>query len=181
MTETTFSLIPFPDSKIPNIKISGTVGRAKNLIAIHYSMTGNIDQVLLPPASALPERKHDLWKATCFEFFLAIPDVPQYWEFNMSPSGNWQIYRMDAYRRVGFREETLFQQLPFSFQTEPDCILLEATVDLSLILKIESEIQAGITGVIQSKDGNETYWALIHPGPQADFHRRESFIITLSA
>ena len=179
MIEAVFSLIPFPDQNLPAIQINGKIKRRKNLITMHHSLTGNIDQVLLPPLSSPAKRKDDLWKATCFEFFLAVPNNAEYWEFNISPSGDWQIYHMDVYRRIGVREEASFQQFPFSFRIEEDCILLEASVELSPILPIETEIQVGITSVIQSKDGIETYWALTHPGPQADFHRRESFTLKL--
>jgi hypothetical protein len=33
--------------------------------------------------------------------------------------------------------------------------------------------------VIQTQDRHETYWALVHPQPQADFHLRDSFILEL--
>jgi hypothetical protein len=37
----------------------------------------------------------------------------------------------------------------------------------------------GITTVIKHKDGEVTYWALIHQGKEADFHIRESFIVEI--
>jgi hypothetical protein len=117
---------------------------------------------------------------TCFEFFLAVKESPQYWEFNMSPSGDWNAYHMDAYRRIGFREEILIQQLPFQIQKDANNFLLRAEIDLSPILHPEQALDIGITAIIQTLDGNETYWALVHPAPQADFHLRESFIIGLA-
>lgn len=36
-----------------------------------------------------------------------------------------------------------------------------------------------ISIVIKPQNGEITYWALTHPGPQADFHRRDSFLIEL--
>lgn len=104
----------------------------------------------------------------------------------MSPSGAWNIYHMDAYRRIGFREEVAIQSLPFEFQlvdikypADFYTYLLDVSLDLTPLLPAEQKIQVGITAIIQSKDGNETYWALAHPGPQADFHLRESFIISI--
>jgi hypothetical protein len=179
MTEHAFSLIPFSDPQIPVINITGIISRQNNRLLVHYSLTGEIENIQLPPRSAQLSRKDDLWKATCFEFFLALPDQPQYWEFNMSPSGDWNIYHMDAYRRVGFREETGISELPFSVQNRAGRILVDVTADLSPIIHVEETIQAGITSIIQTKDGYETYWALVHPNPQADFHLRESFILEL--
>ena len=180
MKEYSFSLIPFPDSNIPEITIRGKIARLNNLLTIHYSLTGKIETILLPKPSDHPSRKDNLWKATCLEFFLAMPEQPSYWEFNLSPSGDWNVYYMEAYRRVGFREETLIQRLPFTVQREAECVSLEASIELSPIICSEKAIQVGITSVIQSDVGHETYWAILHPNPQADFHLRESFILDLA-
>ncbi len=112
MTECSFSLIPFTAPNIPSISITGKISLQNNIITLHYLLAGKIEEILLPTKSMNPTRKDELWKMTCFEFFLAIKDQPQYWEFNMSPSGDWNVYHMDAYRRIGFREETSIQRLP---------------------------------------------------------------------
>jgi hypothetical protein len=169
----TFSLIPYPAGNLPKIEITGGINRADNQLSIRYEISGEVDSISFPDPSASLSRKDDLWKTTCFEFFLAVPNQPQYWEFNVSPSGDWNIYKMDAYRRVGFREEISIKQLAFQFEL-PD---LELSVDLNPLFPSTQPLQIGITAIIQTKDGNETYWALAHPGPQADFHLRESFIL----
>lgn len=181
MKEATFFLLPFPDSNIPEIKISGSIDRRNRVLAIHYSMTGRTENILLPPVSSHPVRRDDLWRATCFEFFTAVPEDPQYWEFNLSPSGDWNVYHMDAYRRVGFREESSIGRLPFSIHCEQEFITVDATADLNSIISANQKIEVGITCVIQSQEGRETYWALAHPGSRADFHVRESFVLRLDA
>lgn len=182
MSEQPFSLIPFPAPNLPSIFITGTVAFQNNLLTLHYSLAGDIRDVSLPSMSSNPSRKDELWKETCFEFFLALQEQPDYWEFNMSPSGDWNIYHMDAYRRVGFHEEFKFSQLPFAFVKEQDQYRLDISVDLSSILSPNGqEIQMAVTAIIQTKDGNETYWALTHPAPYADFHLRESFTLRPAA
>jgi len=37
----------------------------------------------------------------------------------------------------------------------------------------------GIAAVIKLTGNGLTYWALAHPGPAADFHRRDSFLVEL--
>jgi len=37
--------------------------------------------------------------------------------------------------------------------------------------------EIGLTMVLEEADGNLSYWALSHPGDQADFHDRRSFLI----
>ncbi len=175
----TFNLIPYPTGNLPKVSIIGEIIRSGNKFFLRYEVNGGIDQILLSAKSSSPSRTDDLWKATCFEFFIAIPNQPEYWEFNMSPSGDWNVYKMEAYRRVGFREETAFTQLPFVLRETGDQLSMEISVDLSPILQPQQKVQVGITAIIQSVDGGETCWALAHPGTQADFHLRESFILSV--
>src|SRR5262245_12804533 len=177
--EHSFSLVPFPDSKIPQIKIAGTIARKKNLLAVHYFLDGKVEDILFPKPVSKPDRRNELWLATCFEFFLSIPGQPQYWEFNLSPSGEWNAFRMDAYRRVGFREERQIPDLQLEIRDAIEGYCVDAVVDIQSIVDSGKQIQAGITAVMQTRHGHETYWALVHPRLQADFHLRESFILAL--
>ena len=171
-----FGLIPYRASGLPGIDITGEIDRVENILSLHYAVRGEVENMLLPVIAA-PSRKDDLWKATCFEFFVAIQDQPRYWEFNMSPSGEWNVYIMDTYRRINFREESAISLVPFDFKKDNSGYSLNVSADLSPIINPGQNIQIGITAIIQTKDRNETYWALAHPGIQADFHLREGFII----
>jgi len=180
MTELPFLLVPFLHANVPDITIKGKILRQNNLLTIHYALTGKIEDIFLPSPSANPTRKDDLWKTTCLEFFVAIEELPHYWEFNLSPSGDWNVYYMDAYRRIGFREEMSIQRLQMETQKATNGFLLTADVDLNPIIRIEQMLEVGVTAVIQTKGGSETYWALTHPAPEADFHLRESFVLALA-
>lgn len=180
MTGQPFSLIPFRDPTVPEITIKGKLFRQNNVLRIRYTLDGKIENILLPSLSLNPARKDELWKVTCFEFFLAVKGLPQYWEFNMSPSGDWNVYRMDAYRRIGFREETTIELSSFKVQKDTNGLVLDAAADLNPIIQPEQSLEIGITAIIQTRDRGETYWALVHPTPQADFHLRESFILALA-
>jgi hypothetical protein len=179
MIERKFRLVPFPAPEIPEISLSGTFTFAQHFLTLQYCLSGNLESVRLPPTSPMPGRRDELWKETCFEFFLAIKDRPDYWEFNLSPSGDWNVYRMDAYRRIGFREETAISQLPFEFRKGTDGYSMDAYVDLASIIESGHELQMAVTAILQACDGKETYWALAHPAPQPDFHAREGFILPL--
>jgi hypothetical protein len=174
-----FRLNPYPVEYLPQIQIVGEIERVENRLSVRYVVTGEVDSILLPAPTASPARKHDLWRATCFEFFLANQNRPHYWEFNLSPSGDWNVYAMDAYRQVNMREEGAMSQLPFQFQKTEASLSLSATVDLNPILLAEALLNVGITADIQTRDSKESYWALAHPGAQADFHLRESFVLTV--
>ena len=174
-----FSLIPFSAQKAPEISISGMVRRKKNIFSVHYTLAGELEEIVFPSRIENATRKDDLWQMTCFEFFLAAKGSPQYWEFNLSPAGDWNFYAMDAYRQVNMREETRIQRLQFNVQKKVESFSLEADIDLNQIFPEDILIEAGITSVIKTKDGRESYWALIHPHPEADFHLRNSFVLEI--
>jgi hypothetical protein len=157
-----FSLQPFPAGKIPaDLQITGQVVRDGTRLEIDYRLTGNIAAILLDRGTKRPKRSHQLWQATCFEFFLGLTDSSRYWEFNLSPTGNWNIYCFDDYRQ-GMREETSFTRLPFSTELQSDLYHLNLVVDLAPIIPPQQSLDLAITAVVQEKDQEISYWALTH-------------------
>ncbi|MBD2509081.1 DOMON-like domain-containing protein [Nostoc muscorum FACHB-395] len=179
MNNQTFSLQPFPSTEsLPNLKIASNIRRDGNQFAIHYMLEGDLKEIAIAIPSNTPSRKHELWKDTCLEFFLGIKNSQRYWEFNLSPAGHWNVYRLDGYRQ-GMQEETAFENLSFNVQNQADRLALTLNVDLNKIISVEQAIEVAITTVIKDRDGEVTYWALTHRGTEADFHLRDSFIIEL--
>jgi hypothetical protein len=179
MNHQTFSLQPFPSTKfLHNLKIVGNIARNDNKLAIRYMFGDDLKEIVIPPPSKTPLRKHELWQDTCFEFFLGIKDSQRYWEFNLSPAGHWNVYRFDGYRQE-MQEEKAFTTLPFNVQNQANGLILLLDVDLHKIISVEQAIEVAITTVIKDKDGEITYWALTHRGAEADFHLRNSFIVEL--
>lgn len=177
MKSQSFSLIPFPSvSPLPGVKITGTVDRRGSVLYLRYDLTGLIGSRALPARAATPARKDGLWKETCFELFLGLEGSDQYWEFNFSPSGDWNVYSFEAYRQ-GMQEEQAFASLPFSVQSHPDSLNLSVELDLEKIILRDHVLKAGISAVVRSAGGDCTYWALAHPGTQPDFHRKDGFIV----
>lgn len=177
--EQVFSLKPFATSEsIANIKIAGNIARNGNLLIISYALIGDLSEIAIAPPSNTPTRKNELWEDTCFEFFLGIQDSTCYWEFNLSPSGDWNVYSFDGYRQ-GMREEATFATLPFSVQQSEECCAIALDIDLDKIVSIEQKIEIAITTVIKKNDDEVSYWAVTHKGKEADFHLRESFAIEL--
>ncbi|NJM71666.1 MAG: DOMON-like domain-containing protein [Scytonema sp. RU_4_4] len=163
---------------IPDLKITGNIARQANQFNIHYALLGELEEVAIATLSNIPVRKHELWKQTCFEFFLGIKNSDRYWEFNLSPAGHWNVYRFDAYRQ-GMQEETAFTTLPFNVEYLSDGLALVLDVNIDKIVPANQALEVGITTVMKHRNGELSYWALIHPGTEADFHRRDSFIIIL--
>jgi hypothetical protein len=177
MSDQIFSLQPF-DQRATDLEVIGTVARRANVLTLSFSLLGDLTTVEIPdPAS--PTRQRDLWESTCFEFFLSMKNDKQYWEFNLSPAGHWNVYRFDEYRQ-GMKEETAFTAMPFSVQTEPDALSIALKLNLSSMVSAAQILEMAIATVVKHKDGSLSYWALKHPAKEADFHRREGFLIQLS-
>jgi hypothetical protein len=174
---TNFQLYPFStNDRLPAIEISGKIDRHDGLLAIEYQLIGDLTQVEIPAPVELPTRKFHLWEATCFEFFLGIPGDRNYWEFNLSPTGDWNIFHLDDYRQ-GLRDEPAFTSLPFKIEQQPNSFSLFLEFDLTKIILEAQDLEVSVTTVIKSLPGELSYWALTHNGTEADFHRRDSFII----
>lgn len=193
MSPVPFSLIPFvssPAEPIATLEITGTIARQSNQLTLHYALQGDLVAVVIPAPATTPARTYALWEHTCFEFFLAERGRDRYWEFNLSPSGDWNVYQLDGYRQ-GLCEDRSFVSLPFTVQHHPQELSLQLDVNLEAIVPANVGLEIAITAVIELAHGDiahgditrgdMSYWALTHAGPEADFHRRESFAIALDA
>lgn len=182
MKSQSFSLEPFEDAKIwpdvPDVTITGAVGRKSNILTINYALRGPLSKLMVPSPSGMPARRKGLWEKTCLEFFLAAKNSDGYWEFNLSPTGDWNVYGFASYRQ-GMREEPAFASLPFRVRSGPDTLGLSLELGLDKVIPADEALEVAVSAVIESMDGTMTYWALRHPGPRPDFHRRDSFIIKL--
>ena len=172
-------LKPFPaDAPVPGFQITTSIKRSSNIIAVSYALLGPITQLGLPAQAEKPSRKNALWEETCFELFLGIKNSARYWEFNISPAGHWNVYRFNAYRQ-GMLEEPAISSLPINIDHRSEVLRLSLKIGLDDIVPPEEVLEAAVSAVIKTVNGKMTYWALVHPGPEADFHRRDSFIVDL--
>ena len=169
MNGRSFSLQPFSPIGPPlTIKITGHIIRRPRQLAIRYDLHGPLASLMIPAPAAVPARRHGLWQETCFEFFLGVKDSPRYWEFNLSPAGPWNVYRFAGYRR-GMAEETAFTSLPFSVRRRSNLLQITLELEVERIVAADQPLEVGIAAVIKLAGGGLTYWALLHPGPEADF------------
>ncbi|MBS1174198.1 MAG: hypothetical protein H6R05_329 [Burkholderiaceae bacterium] len=137
------------------------------------------DMGVLLPTPVVPTACDNLWQHTCCEAFIGAKDAEAYLEFNFSPSGCWAVYRFDGYR---VRDES------YVCRFAPNIELRQLSDGFELTAKISSEVLpqttswlVGLTAVIETTDGQTTYWALRHDAPQPDFHLRSQFLMPLSS
>ncbi len=176
---TDFKLRPFStDITSPAIELTGQINFHDRSLSIEYHLQGNLETVVIPSAHPTPSRKFNLWESTCFEFFIGVPGNANYWEFNLSPAGDWNVFALDDYRQ-GLQNEPAFTSLPLSIDRSATSLILKSNIDLSQIIPTTQELELSVTAVIESSQHALSYWALTHPGTVADFHRRDSFILKI--
>jgi len=173
-------LIPYPSSQHglsgltldADARLKG-VGNEKKVI-LTYSAGGALEKILWPASlTSMPQRKDELWKHTCFEAFIKPAGQDQYWEINLSPTGDWNVYRFSSYRQGMKREESIKALNPvFAKSGENGCLTCEVWIPE---WKEAYELEVGLTSVMEEASGEISYWAITHTGSQPDFHLAESF------
>ena len=158
--------------------IGGSIARRAETLSVRFEVRGSLSKLAIPAAAETPRRKNRLWEETCLELFLGTAESGEYWEFNLSPSGHWNVYRFPRYRE-GMRQEQAFPSLPFAVRIGPEALELSMELGVGKILRTEETIQAGVAAVVKTVHGDTNHWALIHPASRPDFHRRDGFALTL--
>lgn len=166
-------------SRVPGT-LAAAVARDDDGLALRYEYIGPVDALALPQPAERPARRHELWQATCFEAFLAAPGDDRYWEINLSPAGDWNLYRFERYRDG--RSDPLLAAAPTVHASRPeaDRYVLEARVPMPEGFPRRTPLDVGLTAVFAWHEGPKTYWALTHRAPKPDFHLRDSFSLRLT-
>jgi hypothetical protein len=166
-------LIPHPDTPcaaLTGIEVEIAQPKPQNL-SLRYCLTGAIGDVLLPPP-APSARADELWLHTCFEAFLRAGE--SYYEFNISPSTQWAVYRFDSYR-AGVRNVDLAATPRIKTRFGEESYDLGVSLDLSgLDLPPGASWRFGLSAVIEETGGAISYWALAHPPGKPDFHHADA-------
>jgi hypothetical protein len=172
-------LIPHPGAGGPPVRLKARAERqGSGRLQLQFRLEGDLDRLRIPPPTE-PARADGLWRATCFEAFLAPVGGEGYVELNLAPDGRWAAYRFDGYR-AGMRNAERIAPPTISVGHGADLFTLAATVDLGE----EGDLagapwRVALTAVIEDVAGALSYWALAHPHGQPDFHHPAGFVLEL--
>ncbi|MFQ6537377.1 MULTISPECIES: DOMON-like domain-containing protein [Aphanothece] len=131
----------------------------------------------LPPPADPPGRRDGLWEHTCLECFLAAADEPAYWEINLSPGGDWNVYRLEAYRQ-GLQPDADYPALPFTCRRSAAELEMALHCPLPAALHGVDALVWNPTAVLEASDGSLSYWAPRHASAAPDFHDRTLWMRT---
>jgi hypothetical protein len=167
---------------------SSVVGEIHNpSLMVSYRLNGNLNKIeLIDPSLGLPKRTHELWKNTCFEWFLKSDKSLKYWEFNASPTGLWNFYELDSYR-TNLKESFLISEPLFHSELKQEKNGPTSTYCFSMKCSLKAlfnesslspqSTRLAITTVIHWKTNETTYYSLKHPQEKPDFHSPDGFVI----
>ena len=133
---------------------------------------------LIVPAFAGKGRSDDLWKTTCFEFYLREPGAAAYVELNLSPSERWAAYDFSGYRD-GMNERPMPHEPTCSLRMGQAMAIFDAAVPISALPAPPWE--AGLSAIIEEQGGHLSYWAIAHPEGKPDFHAPACFVAEVPA
>jgi hypothetical protein len=175
------ALLPSPSNDGDAI-LRADVERTDERLTLRWVLAEGATPSVIPPPGPAPQRTDRLWEHTCFEVFLAPAGGVAYWELNVAPNGDWNVYRFDRYRD-GMRPEP--RATPPRLHLErASCgtLTVRVSVDLAPIAELTSTaLDVSLAAVLEADGGGLTYWALVHAAARPDFHRRESFVVRLPA
>ena len=148
-------------------------------LTLRYEVLGNTDWLLIPLPKP-PNETDNLWQHTCFEAFIAVGEEDGYHEFNFSPSGEWAAYAFNDYRsRLSWRAE---KTPPIHFvRTEGQMVLTTVVEQTNLPPNpFNKPYRLGLNAVLETKNGDLSYWSLCHPVGKPDFHHRSGFTLSFN-
>lgn len=172
-------LVPFTKTAVTDqftFEAAAYHASAEELL-IEFTLKGPLHLIRFPDPSLVENRRDELWKHTCLEAFFCTdlnPSSP-YFELNCSPNGDWNAYAFSSYRHGMRPSESLRVKLVHREGSEQDVVFrLRITGP-----EVSQARHLGVTAVVEFMDGSKSYFALKHAGPQADFHLKDSFTISL--
>lgn len=172
-----FNLQPFPGkAQHEECRINVKLAKSPESLGVSFDLHARLDSLVIPlfdPSRA--KRTDNLWEHTCFEIFIGSKDRESYREFNLSPSGNWNVYSFKGYRE-GMMTDPAFTSPPFDVRVVLEHgIYVTVKIDNGLV-PITADTLIGISAVLELTTGIKNYWAIKHPNPTPDFHAKEGWI-----
>ena len=173
------ALTPFPGQAVPDIQLGVKLSRVgSDALEIEYVVTGDVAAIRVADL-AVPERRDELWRTTCFEAFVRPRGGKAYREYNLAPSRDYAIYDFDNYREGMRNALDAPQPRIFVENDRQSRLAVTAVIDPQHWWTTGS--RWGITAVIEDRAGGVSHWALAHPDAQPDFHDPSCFTLELPA
>lgn len=179
---TIIPLVPFDQTVKTNIQVHASFEILKGILKLQYQVQDRGEEIShfdLEKSSRISfgkeSRKNELWKNTCFEFFVKKSGHKNYYEFNSDSLGNWNFYKFTDYRSPLEIEEKV-PEMKLKTEQIGEIKKLNFEVDLSPLFRHPDSLLFSFSSVI-NESGKISYWAHRHSSEKPDFHHVNNFTI----
>jgi len=161
-----------PYSKKNELTIEGILTLSSNKIYLHFRISGALKNYQFSKKDRL-KRANELWKATCFELFLANSKTQSYYEINISSTLHWNIYCLEAYRAEP--KEFIVSNEPL-IKIREDKHRYEIDFELECKeLNLAEFDQYNLAVILLNIENEREFWAVNPVRESPDFHNRIGF------
>ncbi|MBM5792483.1 MAG: DOMON-like domain-containing protein [Cyanobacteria bacterium M_surface_7_m2_037] len=168
-------LRPFePRPELAALQLDGEAIWSDGLLQVRFVLRSPANALRWPEITLPPARRDGLWQSTCFEAFIARPASSAYWEVNLAPNGDWNVYALSAYRE-NLRPAEEITRLPYGLRRTQTALELSFQLALNPWIPAEDPLELSLTAVLEQPGHGLSYWAWLHSAAQPDFHNRASF------
>jgi len=173
-----FQLHPFSEN---TTQVSGVISRYGSELNLNLQLSP-ASTLVLPTTEEASKRRVGLWQETCVEIFLKNQQSTEYLEYNLSPSGDWNLFFFKDYR-VAYRGElfelpmTEVPGITHSLSSE-GLWRFDALVPLPKTIpwtKSVGQLEVGLSFVMKTQESGPHYFSLEHLKEKPDFHDPASF------
>lgn len=177
MSEQPLQLTPHPAHLIEGVaRLEFTASRDGAGLRLQYDLIGDLSRLHLPSGEG-GLRRDALWRRTCFELFVQAETADGYLEFNFAPNGDWAAYEFTGYRDE--QSDLAIAAPRLELQRAPDHLSYSVHLGALPTASRTQKLRLGPTAIIETNQGELSYWALHHPSNKPDFHRSETFQLNL--
>ena len=176
MSSHSYSLHAFEETPSTSpFALKGLIETSASELRIKSDLIGPLEELVIPPQSKDPQRRSNLWENTCLEVFISAAKSHRYWEWNFSPSLDWNMFQFKDYRNKD-------SELLSGWQHQASRLISGKQMQLNIQIDIpetlrDTPLHIGVSFVLHHKQNGLTYWALQHLSQQPDFHNRGKFLI----
>ena len=142
-------------------------------LKVTYQISGDLSHYHFPKPTK-QHRADKLWLDTTFELFLAPEHSSAYWEVNISPSTQWNLYHFADYRE-GMKESNIFsapdikkERRHHEYVLSFESIIPKELVDQALLINL--------CVILLDRTGTQHFFSIKRREGSPDFHDRAYFV-----
>jgi hypothetical protein len=152
-----------------NTTVKASFQRHKNTITLYFELIGTVNEYHFKNPSK-QQRADNLWKNTCFELFIANTHNNAYWEINISPSTQWNIYHFSDYKEGMKKEKNITQPIIKTTQKNNYYSLSFTSTFTQDVLN--QELQINLAVILLDLDGVRHFYSIFKNSGNVDFHNK---------